>query len=258
MIYFRLANKLPTTKSREKIGNHVTTASANIGLFLFSKNFNRCQAVIAKLHDGQFALYHAFTTLDDTDGFTDFIKLVKDKIDYIYVIQKQMNIENFKKAPCLAWNLSKHLGIEVNRINVNNYQAIIADAKSNKVVICMNINFFHPDQSNMVELHQNSVEPINIKNVITLQDSINEVIVEHHYDVKIKNNIVISGKYEFPVELVSESVLSKCRNGISIQLYEVAKLRQIKKVNKLIENGASLELAMKSAVTNSDLDTLTF
>lgn len=249
---FRFESDLPKTKAKENIGNHVTTACAKTGSFLFSKNFKPCQAVIAKLNDGSFALYHAFMAADGTEGFNAFVEAVKDKIEYVYVIQKESNSNNLEKAPVLALNLSRHLGENVKRINVENYEAIVVDSINNKVVICMNVNLFCSRNNSAPTRDTSMCVPIAENNAIDIYQSAKDVIVAHEYDVVIKSNMVIAGKQEIPIEYVSPEILDECKNKLNTKLYKAAKDNKLKKANKLIKNGADLELAIQSSVIDNN------
>lgn len=257
LIDYRLLEQLPKTKSHVNMGTHVTTASANAGLFLFSKNFNPCQAAVAKLHDGRFVLYHAFTAEDNSDGFKKFVELTKNNADYIYVFQKQKNASNIQKAPYLALNLSKQLQIDVKRINVDNYQAIVVDANSDNIILCMSVNFVHPKAVGALDTTLTTASKIDTTQAIPVSVSVNEIITNAQHNVLFKKNEIAVGSTTIPIAMVSQPTIQQCKKMLSTDLYKAAKKEKIKKAKKLIANGAEIELAIQFAANDNEKNALT-
>lgn len=112
------------------------------GSFIFSDSFGVCQAVVVRLVNGEFCIYHA-SLGDECEGSKKFITLLKkEKCRDIFIIQKTntTNKTNLLKAPRLAVYLSKHLS-EVKRLSVDSYQAVVCDAESKKIYITDKINY---------------------------------------------------------------------------------------------------------------------
>lgn len=109
-----------------------TTSKSRI---IVSEAFGPCQAVVAKLKDGNFALYHAWTPNSYAKGFKDLVNYLKNNIDEIFVFQKHDNKNNLFKASVLAVELTIALGVNVPRIEVTRYNSIICDSRRNKVII---------------------------------------------------------------------------------------------------------------------------
>lgn len=115
-----------------------------MGNFLFSASFGPCLPVIAKLSNGQLALYHA-TTFDLTEplkAFTTFTKGEKKVEDLkaveVYVFQKP---KNKQRAPILAMNLRQEFGLkDVPRIHIPyGYTAVFAlNEKGNLKIVLTN------------------------------------------------------------------------------------------------------------------------
>lgn len=105
------------------------------GNIIFTDSLGPCQGVIAKLKNGEFAIYHASAPTSDVPGFSPFIQLVKDNIQEIYVLQKTSNPQNNEKAPILVNALQEALGVEVGLKKLAYYTAIVCNAENQKVYV---------------------------------------------------------------------------------------------------------------------------
>ncbi|CAM3207057.1 hypothetical protein LEAN103870_19620 [Legionella anisa] len=110
--------------------------------FILTDSLRPCQGVIAKLTTGEFSIYHNMLGWEQCEAYLNFVESLEGKIEYIYVLQKDRPINNIKKAPCLAIELTKSLGVEVKRLHVNDHTFVIGDSENNRVILGKNIIYY--------------------------------------------------------------------------------------------------------------------
>lgn len=106
----------------------VNVSEYKAGKSLFSRNFASCVAVLAKLKDGNFVLYHSFSpNIDFGKGkaFIDYMKLRVTEINEILVFQKTKKINHTQNSLRTAKNIAEYLNIEVKLVGLENYKDII-------------------------------------------------------------------------------------------------------------------------------------
>lgn len=123
-----------------RLRHEVSIGGYGKGAFIVSDDFGSCQAVVARLKDGNFAVYHALTAMGNQQdsNFKSFVNSIKDEVKDVYVFQKPVPISNLLKAPALAWELYVALDrkVDVKRIHVEQgYHCVVADAKTNKIIL---------------------------------------------------------------------------------------------------------------------------
>ncbi|HVV68476.1 MAG TPA: hypothetical protein VHE99_05525 [Gammaproteobacteria bacterium] len=154
---------------------------------LFTSNLGPCQAVVAKLKDGNFALYHARNPDSCEQGFKDFIKYTKGNIDEIFVFQKPDNKNNLLKAPVLAVELSIALGIDVPRVQIPKYGAIVCDSQHNKAFI---IKF---NQFNLIDATISQPAGVVLSNATSLDSAFTTAIPYYKSEEEVINYKEVEG-----------------------------------------------------------------
>jgi hypothetical protein len=132
--------------------NEAKNSGFVIGKFVFSESFAPCIAVLARLKDGNFALYHANTQFMDEGPGKEFInEIMKRGIVDLHVFEKvpapllpEENLQQrahyyqllrFKiRAAVIALGLEAN-GIPTKHVRIENYTCIIADASINKICL---------------------------------------------------------------------------------------------------------------------------
>jgi hypothetical protein len=141
-VSFQFHEKVYVSENSITDQNRIEVGEANAGDFVVTDSLRPCQAVIAKLTSGEFAIYHDEQGWKDCDGLSDFIQLTKGKIEFIYVIQKNNPLNNIKKAPYLALELTKLLDVEVRRLHVEEHTFIIGDSIHSQVILGRDIVYY--------------------------------------------------------------------------------------------------------------------
>lgn len=123
-------------------GPYVKMTDAGKGKLLISDGFGPCIAVVARLKSSEVAMYHASGPFSTYEGFEDFIKKIAGNIADITIFQKK---QNSKKACFLTVELAKALPDEHEKIKLvtveEGYDAVIADAINNKVILTRAANY---------------------------------------------------------------------------------------------------------------------
>lgn len=116
-----------------------------VGRFLYSDSFGPCQAVVAKLKDGDFALYHSFSSIADSPACIAFIKEIQQRgVLDVYVFQKNGEKNHKSKAAYSARGTMLTVGLlgnhlPVHRVLVDDYTSIVADANTNNICLSYSV-----------------------------------------------------------------------------------------------------------------------
>lgn len=157
--------------------NEIKPGTTRMGKLLIAHQFGSCIPVIARLSNGKYALYHAITADIEADGFKSFVAATKGEAKYIFVFQKYLqppqHLKNIHKAAVLAIELTKALNIEVQRLHVDDYHCLVADAKSNKVILAKDLTK-HSKKKPLETPTEGT--PIDTSSPITIQQSVMDVL----------------------------------------------------------------------------------
>lgn len=132
-------NDAPKINLYDKVGgvvnknNYIEPGESKQGMFLISGDFHSCIGVVAILENCEYAVYHARSTVTTSNPYLKFINQVADKVDEVYIFEKDRHAKGLDK---FARSLSADLKCpNVNLIPIDNYQVIIADAKHRTIKI---------------------------------------------------------------------------------------------------------------------------
>lgn len=174
------------------------------GWMVVSESFSPCQAVFAKLRNGEYAVYHA-ASMWFNQPMVDFINLIKEEVEEVVVFEKDNPPNNRKKAPYLAAFLSVHLNMEVKRLHVENYTGIIADAVQQQVMLFTK-NAYHKSTQPTHTIPATLTIVIH-PDFISLTESIEEICSYNSFilsDEEIEIQIPYHDKFIIPKALVPE------------------------------------------------------
>jgi hypothetical protein len=184
----------------------VKIGASESGTFLFSDSFGPCQAVAAKLKNGEFAIYHASSHYDDTVGIKNFInKIVEGEASEVYIFEKSKPGVNLTKSSGKAAALSivltnqlleRKSNAEVKRIQLDTYLCIVADEKTNQLVLSSKMH--------KVETKENSA--------VTFEAA--KTIIDKSKFISIKSSVeelqaMREEKYYFPEVIISDKSAKK-------------------------------------------------
>ena len=246
---YRIKNSLPLITSKTNIHNQVGVGSCHAGQFLFSKNFQPCQAVVARLNNGQFVLYHAFVQHDDVDGFKQFIELVRGRAKEVVVFQKLSNPSNMEKAPYLAINLARHLNMKVKRLTLATYENIIVDAQNSRIVLSKKISTFTGSQKK--EVRSRLLPPVAVDSAhpVSLYQSSREIFRKNRYEARREGDqfLFAARSFSIPVSMVSSKTRAKWQQRLNQRLLRLVsrkvgsekdKKKVVRQAELLIRQGA--------------------
>src|SRR5579862_2976466 len=170
---------------KKTIIDNVDTNATARGNVLISGVFGPCNAVVAKLKNGEFAMYHARNGHVGVVGVStpakdvkNFFSSIKDEIDEIYIFQKSDPIANAAKAPELtvAMSMFANPDVKIHRLNVEGYQYVLCDSSHNHLILFKNLEIV----ANMEEAKKNptlntSCKAIDMNESISMEDTVKQV-----------------------------------------------------------------------------------
>lgn len=150
-----------------------------IGKLLISSNFATCQIVLAKLKNGEFALYHSASLLaQDNFSFETFFSQIKDNFAKFYLFsQKKFKGDAIRKIRenVLHLDVAARVGQDnVVCLEVNHYRSVLVDAVNDKVFL----SDHEPEFADASELKQTIDKPVNLEpvnKIKTLEQAIEEL-----------------------------------------------------------------------------------
>lgn len=152
----------------------VDISHASKGPFLVSSGFAPCQAVIAELKNGEYAVYHAENPVRDVPGFQSLIRLIQDQAKDVYVFEK-VSAKHRDKGPVLALELSDCLGgLEVKRIPLDRYTCVLVDSVNKKVIFANKFHFI--DTREQFKEKKGSAIEIDMTKAISRRQSIADLV----------------------------------------------------------------------------------
>ncbi|STX27982.1 Uncharacterised protein [Legionella beliardensis] len=182
------------------LDDFVGTAESKIGKVLISDGFGPCQAVLARLKNGEYAIYHALK-MDCNKSFQNFVNSIKNNVEIVYVFQKSNPAINMRKGPYLAMNLARELNCKVKRINVDGYTGIYANADSSEVVLFQYPAYERNSKKTKIHLNEEQIKIINPE-LIGIKRTVFELYDNHQHDYKscskgviVHNDVVIPEKF---------------------------------------------------------------
>ena len=134
----------------KNIIENVDTDLCKKGRALISGAFDPCNAVVAKLKTGEYAMYHARNGYKGVVGVSDnaritrmFLEEIKDQIEELYVFEKKNPTANAGKSPELTVALSIYVdsSVPVNRINIEGYRYVLCDSKKNQILLFRKVGY---------------------------------------------------------------------------------------------------------------------
>lgn len=152
----------------------VQTSHASKGPFLVSEGFSPCQAVVAELKNGEYAVYHAENPVRDVPGFQNLIRLIQGQVKDINVFEKS-SAKHRDKGPVLALELSDCLdGLEVKRIPLDHYACLLVDSVNKKVIFADKFHFI--DSREQFKEKKGSAIEIDMTKAIPLRQSVADLV----------------------------------------------------------------------------------
>ncbi|MHB1947712.1 MAG: P1/P2 acidic ribosomal protein [Gammaproteobacteria bacterium] len=152
----------------------VETSHASKGPFLVSEGFANCQAVVAELKNGEYAVYHAENAVREVPGFQSLIRLIQGQVKDVYIFEK-VSAKHRDKGPVLALELSDCLGgLEVKRIPLDQYASVLVDSVNKKVIFANKFHFIDT-RDEFKEIKGSAIE-IDMTKAIPLRQSIADLV----------------------------------------------------------------------------------
>lgn len=200
------------------------------GPLLVSTGFGPCNAVIARLKNTEYSVYHAASFSRDTLYFQKFVDSIKNDFIDVFVIQKSSNKKNLLKASLLAIELSDCLGVEVARLPVERYTCIILDSTNKKIILAHSFNELEsPDEYKDEKIIGHEID---LTKAIPLKQSILDALAfkkafpEVAFEIPEKFlTLVQEEKKEVSAPELSSAALEK-KKELTVVLDEKAKLEQ--------------------------------
>jgi len=158
------------------VENKVGVGDIKKGNFLVSDSFGPCNAVIARLDNGEFVIYHAVIA-NNEEIILAFKKICLEegaKVKDIFVLEKETNKNNLYKAPVLAVSIAYAFKMkEVKRIHLKGYSAVICDASTGSMYICNHLHFKNSDAKDGIIIeNKGKVIAINLDDALPILESI--------------------------------------------------------------------------------------